>query len=277
MLIIGEKINSSRKNIKEMIEKKDKDFIQNLSKLQIEGGAQMLDLNVGTFRDNEAENMRWLVNVVQEAVDVPICIDSSNPLTIKEGLEAYNCEKSKPLINSVTCEKEKLESILPLIKKYHCSVIALAMDENGIPRDAMERIRIIGKLLKEFEKQEIPLEDIYLDPLILPVSSNIQNGNISLEVLRRIKESYPLIKTIIGLSNISFGLPERKLINQAFVILAISSGLDAVILDSTDKRIMGLIRATDALLGKDNFCLKYLQDYRKGKLNFNEKKLEQYK
>ena len=272
MLIIGEKINSSRKNIKEMIEKKDKDFIQNLSKLQIEGGAQMLDLNVGTFRDNEAENMRWLVNVVQEAVDVPICIDSSNPLTIKEGLEAYNCEKGKPLINSVTCEKEKLESILPLIKKYHCSVIALAMDENGIPRDAMERIRIIGKLLKEFEKQEIPLEDIYLDPLILPVSSNIQNGNISLEVLRRIKESYPLIKTIIGLSNISFGLPERKLINQAFVILAISSGLDAVILDSTDKRIMGLIRATDALLGKDNFCLKYLQDYRKGKLNFNEKK-----
>ena len=251
-----------------MIEKKDRYFIQNLARLQIEGGAQMIDLNVGSFRGNEVENMRWLVSVVQETVNVPLCIDSSNHLAIKEGLEAYNWEKGKPLINSVTCEKEKLDSILPLVKKYHCSVIALAMDEKGIPQDALGRIRIIEKLLKELEKRKIPLEDIYLDPLILPVSSNIQNGNISLEILRKIKEFNPLSKTIIGLSNISFGLPERRLINQAFVILAISLGLDAVILDSTDKRIMGLIRAADVLLGKDNFCRAYLQAYRQGKLNF---------
>jgi len=266
MLIIGEKINSSRKNIQEMVENKKKELIQELARKQVEGGAQMLDLNIGTIRKNEPENMKWLVKVIQEAVNVPLCIDSPNQEAIKQGLEVYDCNKGKALINSVTVEREKLELILPLVKKYQCSVVALTMDEQGIPQGSKERFKIADELIKKLTGEGIFMEDIYIDPLALPVSTNIQNSNIALETLSRIKDSYPEVKTIIGLSNISYGLPERRLINQSFVVLAMACGLDAVILDSTDQKIMALIKATNLLQGKDEFCKQYLQAFREGRL-----------
>jgi len=266
MLIIGEKINSSRKNIKEMVERKNKEFIQELARKQVEGGAQMLDLNIGTIRKNESENMQWLVKVVQEAVNVPLCIDNPNHKAIKEGLKVYDWSKGKALINSVTAEKERLELILPLIKKYQCSIVALTMSEDGIPQDSKKRFKIADELIKELTGEGIPIEDIYIDPLTLPVSTNIQNSNIALETLSKINDSYPQVKTIIGLSNVSYGLPERKLINQSFVILAMACGLDAVILDSTDQKIMALIKATNLLLGKDEFCRQYIKAFREGRL-----------
>jgi 5-methyltetrahydrofolate--homocysteine methyltransferase len=266
MLIIGEKINSSRKDIKDMVEGKNKEFIQELAKKQVEGGAQMLDLNTGTIRRNEPENMQWLVRTVQETVDVPLCIDSPNHETVKAGLEVYDWDKGKALINSVTAEKEKLELILPLVKKYKCSVVALTMDERGIPQDSKERFIIAAKLIKKITGEGILEKNIYIDPLTLPVSTNIQNSNIVLETLKRIKGFYPEVKTIIGLSNISYGLPERRLINQGFVVLAMACGLDAAILDSTDQKIMALIKATNLLLGKDEFCGQYLKAFREGKL-----------
>jgi len=266
MLIIGEKINSSRKDIKDMVEGKNKDFIQELAQKQVKGGAQMLDLNIGTIRKGETENMRWLVKTVQEVVDVPLCIDSPNHEAIKAGLEVYNWGKGKALINSVTAEREKLELIFPLVKKYKCSVVALTMDERGIPQDSKERFKIADGLIRKLTNEGIPIEDIYIDPLTLPVSTNIQNSNIVLETLKRIKDSYPEVKTIIGLSNISYGLPERRLLNQSFMVLAMTSGLDAAILDSTDKNLMALIKATNLLLGRDEFCGQYLKAFRKGKL-----------
>ena len=266
MLIIGEKINSSRANIAEMVKKRNKEYFKILAREQVENGAQMLDINVGTFRKDETDHMKWLIHTVQEAVEVPLCIDSSNYLVINEGLNAYNWNIGKPLINSVTCEKEKLDLILPLVKKYQCNVIALAMDKNGIPNEPLGRVKIIQELIKEFTTRDVPLDNIYLDPLVLPVGANIKNGNISLEVLKQIKELYPTIKTIMGLSNISFGLPTRKLINQSFCVLSMYLGLDAVILDSTDRTMMNLMRATKVLLGKDNYCLEYLNAYREGKL-----------
>lgn len=266
MLIIGEKINSSRKDIKDMVEGKNKEFIQGLAQKQIEGGAQMLDLNIGTIRKSEQEDMKWLVKTVQEAVDVPLCIDSPNHEAIKAGLEVYDWDKGKALINSVTAEREKLELILPLVKKYQCSIVALTMNEQGVPQDSKERFKIADGLIRKLTSEGIPMEDIYIDPLALPVSTNIQNSNIALETLRRIKDSYTEVKTIIGLSNISYGLPERRLINQGFVVLAMACGLDAVILDSTDQKIMALIKAANVLQGKDEFCGKYLQAFREGKL-----------
>jgi len=266
MLIIGEKINSSRKNIKEMVESKNKEFIQELARKQVEGGAQMLDLNIGTIRKGEPEDMQWLVKTVQEAVGVPLCIDSPNHEAIEAGLEVYNWDKGKALINSVTAEREKLELIFPLVKKYKCSVVALTMDERGIPQDSKERFKIADELIRTLTNKGIPIEDIYIDPLTLPVSANIQNSNIVLETLERIKDSCPKVKTIIGLSNISYGLPERRLINQGFVVLAVACGLDAVILDSTDRNLMALIKATDLLLGRDEFCAQYLKAFRQGKL-----------
>jgi 5-methyltetrahydrofolate--homocysteine methyltransferase len=266
MLIIGEKINSSRKNIKEMVERKNKEFIQELAKKQVEGGAQMLDLNTGTIRRNEPENMQWLVRTVQEAVDVPLCIDSPNHEAIKAGLEVYNENKGKALINSVTAERERLNLILPLVKKYQCSIVALTMNELGIPQGSKERFKIAAGLIKKLTGEGILEKNIYIDPLTLPVSTDIQNANIVLDALKRIKDSYPEVNTIIGLSNISYGLPKRSLLNQSFVVLAIASGLDAAILDSTDKNLMALIKATDLLLGKDEFCGQYLKVFREGRL-----------
>lgn len=265
MLIIGEKINSSRKNIQEMVERKNKEFIQELARKQVEGGAQMLDINIGTIRKNEPEDMKWLVKTVQEAVNVPLCIDSPNYMAIKAGLEVYDWSKGKVLINSVTAERKKLELILPLVKKYQCSVVALTMDEQGIPQNSKERCKIADELIKKFTSEGILTEDIYIDPLTLPVSANIQNPDIVLQTLRKIKNSYPEVKTIIGLSNISYGLPERSLINQSFLVLAMAYGLNATILDSTNKNLMALIKATDLLLGKDEFCKQYLMAFREGR------------
>ena len=266
MLIIGEKINSSRKDIKEMVEGKNKEFIQELAQKQVESGAQMLDLNIGTIRKSEPEDMKWLVKTVQEAVDIPLCIDSPNHKAIIQGLEVYDWDKGKALINSVTAEREKLKLILPLVKKYQCSVVALTMNEKGIPQNSKERFKIADGLIRKLTNEGIPIEDIYIDPLALPVSANIQNANIVLESLKRIKDSHPEVKTIIGLSNISYGLPKRRLINQSFVILAMVCGLDAVILDSTDQKIMALIKSSNVLQGKDEFCRQYLQAFREGKL-----------
>lgn len=266
MLIIGEKINSSRKDIKNMVESKNKEFIQEIAQKQVEGGAKMLDLNIGTIRKNEPEDMKWLVKTVQEAVDTPLCIDSPNHEAIKAGLEVYDWNRGKALINSVTAEKEKLKLIIPLVKKYQCSVVALTMDEGGIPQGVKERFKIADKLVRKLTQEGIPGEDIYIDPLTLPISANIQNCNIVLETLKKIKDSHPKVKTIIGLSNISYGLPERRLINQGFVVLAMAAGLDAAILDSTDQKIMALIQVTSLLLGKDEFCGEYIKAFREGKL-----------
>ncbi len=199
MLIIGEKINSSRKDIKDMVEGKNKEFIQGLAQEQVESGAQMLDLNIGTIRKSEPEDMKWLVKTVQEAMDVPLCIDSPNHEAIKAGLEVYDWDKGKALINSVTAEREKMELILPLVKKYKCLVVALTMDERGIPQDSKERFKIADGLIRKLTNEGIPIEDIYIDPLTLPVSANIQNSNTVLETLERIKDSHPSVKIIIFL------------------------------------------------------------------------------
>jgi 5-methyltetrahydrofolate--homocysteine methyltransferase len=140
------------------------------------------------------------------------------------------------------------------------------MDEQGIPQNSKERCKIADELIKKFTSEGILTEDIYIDPLTLPVSANIQNSDIVLQTLRRIKSSYPEVKTIIGLSNISYGLPERSLINQSFLVLAMAYGLNATILDSTNKNLMALIKATDLLLGKDEFCKQYLMAFREGRL-----------
>ena len=270
MLIIGEKINSSRATIAEMVKKRNNEYFHELAIRQVECGAEMLDVNVGSFRKEEADHMKWLIRTVQEAVDVPLCIDSSNSVVIKEALSVYNWNCGKPLINSVTGEKDKLDAILPLVKEHQCNIIALAMDKNGISTEPSERIKIIQDLMKEFASRDISMDSVYFDPLVLPVGANNKNGKISLEVLKKIKELHPEIKTIMGLSNISYGLPERKLINQSFCIMSMFLGLDAAILDSTDNNLMNLVRAANVLLGKDDFCLEYLSAFREGKLKSHE-------
>jgi 5-methyltetrahydrofolate--homocysteine methyltransferase len=270
MLIIGEKLNSAWKKVREMIENRDVKAIQDLARNQVEGGAEMLDVNSSAASGDKEENMEWLVKTVQEVVNIPLCIDSPNAEEIEKGLEVHNWDKGKALINSITGEKEKIERLLPTIIKYKCAVIALVMDERGIPDNPKTRVEIAKKLIKVLTDAGVPLEDIFIDPLVVPIGTNDKNGLITMETIRSVKEAYPKVKVVTGLSNISFGLPERKLINQVFMILSMGCGMDAVIIDSTDKRMMAITKTAKTLLGQDNFCRGYLQAYREGKLNFDK-------
>jgi len=271
MLIIGEKLNSARKKVREMIENRDVKSIQDLAKKQVEGGADMLDVNSSAASGDKEENMEWLVKTVQEVVDVPLCIDSSNAEEIEKGLEVYDWDKGKALINSITGEKEKIDRLLPTIMKYKCAVIALVMDERGISDNTKTRVEIAEKLIKVLTDAKVPLKDIFIDPLVVPIGTNDKNGQVTMNTIKCVKEAYPEVRVVTGLSNISFGLPERKLINQVFMVLSMAHGMDAAIIDPTDKKMMAITKTAITLLGEDNFCGGYIQAYRQGKLTFEKK------
>ena len=266
MLVIGEKINSTRERVRKMIENRDSKSIQELASKQIEAGAQVLDVNSSAASGNKEENMEWLVKTVQGAVPSPLCIDSANPSEIKKGLEAYKEISGKAFINSITGEKERIEGLLSVIKKCQCRVVALTMDERGIPDNSQTRIDIAHKLIQVLVDSGTFLSDIYIDPLVVPIGTNDKNGVIVLDTIRGIKEAFPEVKTVIGLSNISYGLPERRLLNHVFMVLAMSFGLDAAIIDPTDKRMMALIKTARTLLGQDSYCTEYIKAYREGKI-----------
>lgn len=267
MFIIGEKLNSTRKKVREMIENRDIALIQDLARKQMESGADMLDVNSSAAGGDKAENMSWLVKTVQEVVDVPLCIDSPNPEEIKIGLETHDWDKGKALVNSITGEKEKIDRLLPVIKRYHCAVIALAMDERGISDHSKTRVEIADRLIKLLREAGLPFQDIYIDPLVVPIGTNDQNGLITMETIRCVREAYPEVRIVTGLSNISFGLPERKLINQVFMMLTMGCGMDAAIIDPTDKRMMAMIKTASVLLGEDRFCMGYIKAFREGRLS----------
>jgi len=266
MLIIGEVINGSRNIIREKLTNRDTVFFCNLAEQQIKGGAEMLDINIGDSNPDDYSTMQWLVKIIQKGINIPLCIDSPYPGIIKAALESYNFQYGKPLINSITAERNRIKSILPLIKKYQCSVIGLLMDEKGIPAKAQDRFLIAKNLIKEITDSGIPSEDIYLDPLVIPISTDSESANITLETLKLINKNYPNINTVAGMSNISYGLPKRKNMNHAFLSLLLQANVNALILDPTDQKLMALLYSTRALLGKDPYCKDYLQAYRKDKL-----------
>lgn len=264
MIIIGEKINASSNKVKNALEKRDTEFILELAQKQYEAGASYIDINAGAFGPKEAMDMEWLVNVIQEKVDVPFSIDSPNPDAIKAALKAIR--NSKPIINSITGEKERYDAILPLVKEYNTSVIALCMDDSGMPETVEERLAIAGRLVENLTKEGIALEDIYLDPLIRPVGTGAQYGATAIESIKSLKTEFPNIRVACGISNISFGIPARNLMNQAFIVAAMVSGVDAPILDPLDKKLMSLIYAAEALTGRDEFCMNYQMRFREGLL-----------
>ncbi|MEK7449288.1 MAG: methyltetrahydrofolate cobalamin methyltransferase [Planctomycetota bacterium] len=265
MLIIGEKINSSHPKISRAIAGQDAAYLQKLAQEQVAGGAQMLDVNCGTVK-NEPAAMDWLVKIIQEKVQVPLVIDSPNPEAIEAGLSRLSAgHQEQAMVNSITAEKERFEKILPLVKKYNAGVIALTMNEQGIPRTALERFTIAQNLQQITGDYKIPLSNLYIDPLVQPVASEPQQVIEFLESLRLIK-TLPKAQTICGLSNVSFGLPNRSLLNAIFIAMCFGYGLDAAIIDPTDKNIMGAVRAAEALLNKDEYCLNYIKAYRESQL-----------
>lgn len=263
MLIIGERINSSRGEIARAIERKDVNFIRDEAIRQAEAGAAYIDINAGTFIESEAENLSWLVQVTQEAVETPLCIDTPD---VKAAGAALKLCKERPILNSITAESERLNSALPLLKEYKCSVIALLIDDSGMPNTVDGKLRIASSIVNRLLSEGIALDDIYIDPLVQPIGVTANAGVVVVDAIANIMREYPGIHTICAISNVSHSLPQRKLLNQVFAVLAIQRGLDAALADPCDGHLMANILACEALLGKDKSCLGYIKAYRHGKL-----------
>lgn len=262
MLIIGELINTSRKAVREAVETGNAEFIRQLAQAQIDAGANYLDVNCGTMIFNEVEMMEWLVNTVQEAVEAPLCIDSPNPKALEKGLSLV--KYGQPLINSITAELERYHEILPLIQKYKAKIVALCMDDTGIPETAEKRMGVVKNLYQSLTVAGVPEEDIYFDPLVTPVSTGDRAGLEVLETLVLISKEYPRVHKVCGLSNVSFGLPNRKVLNQLFLVQTMTMGMDSYILDPLDRVMMGFVYGSQVLLGLDPYCGNYLSVHRKG-------------
>ncbi len=261
MLVIGEKINGMYKEVGKAIREKDKETIQKLAKDQVEAGADYLDVNTGPSSANPLEAMEWLVDTIQEVSDAPLCLDTTKPEVMEAGLR--KC-KGKAMINSTTGQQEKLDALLPLAVKYNASIIGLAMDEKGIPRDAAGRAEIALRIVAAAMEKGINLEDLYIDPLILPVNVAQTTAGHVLESLRQFKLlSDPPPKTVLGLSNVSQGTKARELINRTYLAMAQACDLDAAIIDPLDDDLMDAMITADLLLNKNIYCDAFLKAYRK--------------
>jgi len=264
LLLIGERINSSRKSIHEAIALKNANFIQNEAKIQAMAGANYIDVNAGTFVGEEKERLRWVIETVQEVVDLPICIDSSDPTVIRDLIPFL---KKKPMINSITLESSYLEIILPILDKYEMKVIGLCKSGNVIADTMEAKVRLAEQLVERMKGIDFPLDDLYIDPLVYPLATNDRSGLETLKAIEIIMKQFPKVHTICGLTNISYGLPNRRLVNQTFLVSAINHGLDSVILDPTDKQLISALKATLMIMGRDEYCMQYITAFREGRLS----------
>ena len=262
MIIIGELINSTRKKVGEAVRNQDVAYVQELARKQEAAGAAMLDVN-GGVAGKEVEYLQWLVNIVQEVSDTPLTLDSSDPAALRAAIPLC---KHRPMINSITDEPARIAAVLPLVKEYKTKVVALCMSEAGPPSEVDDRVATACRLVDRLTSEGIALDDIYVDACVLPISTGPEHGKSLMEGIRQIMARYPGVHTSAGLSNISFGVPVRKLMNQVFLMLLMAHGLDAAIADPLDRQLMANIRAAEALLGRDEFCGEYLQAFRKGLL-----------
>ena len=262
MIIIGELINASRKAIGTAIESQDTAAIQKIAADQQAAGANFIDVNAGIFVKKEPEYLAWLVQTVQEVVDGPCAIDSPNPKAIEAALAVH---QGTPMINSISLEKERYENLMPIIAGTDMKVIALCMSDDGMPKTVEDRLKIADKLVNGLLQNNVRMENIFVDPLVQPLSVDDTFGTEFINSVEQIMQKFEGIHTACGLSNISYGLPVRPFLNQTFMVMAITKGLDGAIVNPLDKKMMANITAAETLAGKDSFCMKFLQEFRAGK------------
>ncbi|MGO9572686.1 MAG: dihydropteroate synthase [Desulfomonilaceae bacterium] len=264
MIIIGEKINGTRKQVAYAIQQRDADFIRELAERQFESGASYLDINAGTLPEREPEDMVWLVGVVQEAVpDGTLCLDSANHKALRAGIEKA---AKAPMLNSLSGEQSRVDGVLPLACEFQTELIVLALDDKGIPKTSEGRLDIVRRLVEMTRKGGLPDEKLYIDPLVMAISTGTENGNITLETCRKLLEEFPKVHLTCGLSNISFGMPLRPMLNQAFMVLAIQAGMDSAIINPEERELRGIMMAAETLVGKDRHCMNFNRAFRAGKI-----------
>ncbi len=265
MIVIGELINASGKKVREAIINRDGEFIASLAKRQSDAGADYIDVNVATGSgetSGEVEDMKWALDVVAGTVDKPVSVDTTDYEVLKAGLEM--CGEGT-FINSVNAEKGRLDAFLELAREYNSPTVALPIRES-IPEEVEGRLEVVDEIVKSADKSGVSRENLYFDPLALPVSVDHKSALVTLETLKRLKE-YEGVKSTIGLSNVSYGLPARETLNKTFMLFLMQQGMDSVIMNPLQKGMMAAIKAGNVLLGNDPMCGAYLKAYRNGILS----------
>jgi len=259
-VIIGERINPTRrKKLAESIKSGDFSLVQQDARNQVDAGAQILDVNAGIPGGDEPLLLRSAVEAVLQVVEVPICIDTADPEALRAALEIY---PGRALINSTTAEEQMMARVFPLAKKYNAAVIGVITDESGIPATPLERLEAAQKLVNRAADFELPPQDIIIDPLALTIGADHNAGKVTLDSIHLIREQLG-VNMSLGASNVSFGLPDRKSINTAYLALAIGRGLTAAITDPTIPEIAHTLLACDLLMGHDDYAMRFIQAYRK--------------
>jgi 5-methyltetrahydrofolate--homocysteine methyltransferase len=256
-VLIGERINpTGKKKLAAALQAGDLERVRQEAIAQVRAGADILDVNVGVPGLNEEELLPRAVQAVMEVVDVPLCLDSDNPKALAAALRVC---KGKPIINSVNGQERRLDEVLPLVKQYGAAVIGLTMDDQGIPKDVETRVAIAHKIAQRVEAAGIPREDLIMDCLCLTVATDTQSALVTFETMRRVRDELGVNQTL-GASNISFGLPDREVINGIFLALAIAHGLTCPNVDVA--KVRAAVTAADLLLGRDNYAMRYIRAFR---------------
>lgn len=264
LIIIGEKINGSIPSVAKAIAERDSEFIKERARKQAAANATYIDCCASVPEAEEVETLKWMIDCIQEVTDLPISVDSPSADVLTQ---AYKFCKRPGIFNSVSGEGDKIDKIFPLMAQEEnkdWQVIALLSDDTGIPKCAADRLRVFDKIMAKAKEYNINPSRIHIDPLVEMLCTSEDGIAMNIEVIQTVRKQYPSIHITAAVSNISFNLPVRKLINYGFLILAMNAGLDSAIMDPTNRDMLGLTYATEALLGEDEFCMEYIGAYREG-------------
>lgn len=262
MLIVAERINASRKAIRAALERMDAAPIQEEARAQDAAGATYIDVNGGTFPGREAELLTWLVETVQAVTDKPLCLDSSDPDAIAAALPKVKTRP--PMINSINLEGDRYGRILPLALEHRAKLIALCQSEGVLAATTAQKVDLGSELIERLTRAGVALDDIYVDPLVFPLGTDSQSAQATITAIGTLMERFPGVHTICGLTNVSHGLPARKLINRTFLVGAMGRGMDAAILDPTDRELVSAMAAARAVYGRDDYCMDLIEAFRAG-------------
>ncbi len=266
LLYIGESLNASIPKVKEAVTTHDEDTIKGLAQRQEECGAHMLDVNAAVTGQNEIEDLVWMVELVQDVTDLPLVLDSSNPEALQAALKVYKGERA--IISSVTGEwTEGHENLLALAVENNCGLVAMSMDKSGISNDAEERFKVAEELFEHTTKAGLKPENLYIDPLVMTISADTKAGATFLNLMTMLDERLPDARKFCGASNVSYGMPLRKLINHTFIPMIVALGMDAFLVNVRDQGLMAIFRACATLIGQDEWSMEYITAFREGKLD----------
>jgi 5-methyltetrahydrofolate--homocysteine methyltransferase len=257
MIIVGERLNSSRKGVFEALQEKDEYFLLDQALKQEQAGAHYIDINSAALVDREIEILRWAIPLLQDQLKVPLSIDTPNPEAMEQALRIY--KKGRPLLNSLTGETKNIQNLSPLIREFKPKVIVLCLDDHGFPETPDDAVSVASRMADLLQNEGLTTDDFFIDPLVRPAGVSWEAIPLFLKSIEAIKKTLPRLKTIAGISNVGFGLPQRRLLNRTLLALALEQGLDAAIMDPLDMDLQSELFAAEALLGKDPSLKNYLK------------------